>query len=208
MKTTGLASKIINSSLSPLLAAGLLAGAALGASSPARAETPVVAEASAAVPSLALTISPVHLYSNDDGVVKSMVELTGEVKLSPRLSVAVILGAGRIKAEEELFTPEISARMLQGGIQGRYYLLGDFRHGLQLGGEAMYHHLSDSSLSLTATGPSVGAFAGYKFTARSGFTFDGQLGVQRLSARADNGEEQAKLSEVAPLLNLNVGWSF
>jgi hypothetical protein len=47
-----------------------------------------------------------------------------------------------------------------------------------------------------------------KFTARSGLTFDGQLGVQRMSARADNGDERATLSEVAPLLNLNVGWSF
>jgi hypothetical protein len=72
----------------------------------------------------------------------------------------------------------------------------------------MYHHLSDSSLEVTATGPSVGAFAGYKFTARSGFTFDGQIGVQRMSARAGNGEREVKDSEVAPLLNLNVGWSF
>jgi hypothetical protein len=155
----------------------------------------------------ALTISPLHLAS-------PIVELTGEVRALDKLGVAVIAGAGKISADATPTTPKISAAAYEAGLSVRYYLLGDFRHGLQLGAEALYIHVSDEieTVSASAKGLAVGPFAGYKYTTDIGFTFDGQLGFQRVGligeahdATTATSHEESKF---IPLLNLNVGWSF
>ena len=51
----------------------------------------------------------------------------------------------------------------------------------------------------------MGSFLGYKIATDVGFTFDGQLGVEHVSAQADNGQSNKTW---IPLLNLNIGWSF
>jgi len=57
-----------------------------------------------------------------------------------------------------------------------------------------------------------GPFLGYEHTADIGFTFDGQVGFQRigLSGKASAGAQTMtdEQSEWSLLLNLNVGWSF
>ena len=90
----------------------------------------------------------------------------------------------------------------------RVYVIGDFRHGMQLGGEVLYLHLNDDRLSATGEGLAVGPFLGYKIMIDAGFTFDAQLGFEHVSARANSGTSTANDKSIIPLLNLNVGWSF
>lgn len=155
-----------------------------------------------------LTISPLHLTL-------PVVELTGEYRLLDRLGVAVVLGGGKVTPDAVPgLPPPPAVPVWEAGVQGRYYLVGDFRHGMQLGGELIYMHasLDDSGVSAVADGFSVGPFVGYKVMADVGFTFDCQLGYQFLGfgASATNGQMTAsrRSGHGAVLLNLNVGWSF
>jgi hypothetical protein len=173
----------------------------------AQAQPPVTAEQTHPPRVVSITISPFHLFS-------PIVELTAEGRAHDKLGIGVVAGAGTISEEATGLSPEIHATVFELGLQGRYYLLGDFRHGLQLGAEALYLHLSDSDVeevSAYAKGIAVGPFVGYKYTADIGFTFDGQLGFQRIGIAAEaNGNGQTasqRDSDYILLLNLNVGWS-
>lgn len=172
------------------------------AADPAQAQTTPVPVPEPPLPSFALTLSPIHLFL-------PFVELTGEVKLSDKIGLAVIAGAGSVKANST--SGDIKVSIFEGGMSFRYYALGDFRHGMQIGAEAIYVYASASNegISASANGATVGPFLGYKYTARGGFTFDGQLGVARMGiAGRSNAGNQKSMSEWGPLLNLNVGWSF
>jgi hypothetical protein len=140
--------------------------------------------------STAITISPLHLVS-------PIVEITVEKRASENLGVAGIAGAG---TSEEY-------RVWELGVSGRYYLLGDFASGLQLGAEAVYVHINTGSSELSGSGLSVGPFVGGKWTANSGFTLDGQLGAQYVGTQASSGSTSASEYSLGPLLNLNLGWS-
>jgi hypothetical protein len=156
---------------------------------------------------LSVTFSPLHL-------VLPVFEVTAEVRALDKLGIAAVLGGGRVSEEATATDPALSAPVVELGLQARYYLLGDFRHGLQLGAEAMYIHVSDDveTVSATVHGLSAGPFLGYKYTADVGFTFDGQVGFQRLglSGEASDGTQVVteQQSDWSLLLNLNVGWSF
>jgi hypothetical protein len=147
----------------------------------------------------ALTISPLHLIS-------PILELTGEIRASDKIGVAVVAGAG--KYSDTTNGVKLSASVYEAGAQFRYYVVGDFRHGMQLGAELLYLHLSDSSLSAKGEGLAIGPFAGYKYTADIGFTVDTQLGFERITARAASGSSNVSDSDYIVLLNINVGWSF
>jgi hypothetical protein len=124
-----------------------------------------------------LTVSPLHLLMSTG-------EFTGEFQLAQKHGLAAIAGFG---------TPD-GVEVLEIGASYRYYVLGNFDRGMQLGGELLMAGAVDASIDDVLPVPS--AFIGGKFTAGAGFTLDGQLGVGILD------------SEVAPLLNLNLGWSF
>lgn len=146
---------------------------------------------------VSVTISPLHLAS-------PIVELTGEGRAADKAGIAAIAGVGKASGYPawEL------------GAQGRYYLLGSFDHGMQLGGEILYVHLgtSEGTVRASGAGGAVGPFVGYKIAARFGLTFDAQLGAEYLfaSANASSGSSTASTSDsrIIPLLNLNLGWSF
>ena len=76
---------------------------------------------------IAVTISPVHL-------VLPVVELTGEYAVTPKIGVALIVGVGTItpSGSNDKFTA------YEAGASFRYYALGTFRSGLQLGAEALF----------------------------------------------------------------------
>lgn len=152
------------------------------------------------LPTVAITISPIHL-------IFPVVELTVELRAHDKVGVAAIIGAGQV-------TPEDGGEpvgVFELGAQGRYYVLGARRHRVNLGLEVLYIRADAAQGGVTATGDgfSIGPFAGYKYTADIGFTFDAQLGVARTGygARASTGETQSD-AKTSPLLNLNVGWSF
>lgn len=162
---------------------------------------PPAVQASAASrpdPTVALTISPIHLFV-------PMAEVAAELRLAPRLGVSLIGGIGRFHDQD---TNE-RIDLLEGGASVRYYLLGSFRTGVQIGGEVVYVHANtdDMSIDIRARGVGVSPFLGYKWTHRSGFTLEAQLGATYMAARADSATASAKDSRVGPMLNFNVGWS-
>ena len=156
---------------------------------------------------VALTISPVHL-----GI--PIVEVTGEYALERRLGFAVIGGYGTptvILNDGE----RVKLTAIEFGASGRYYLFGSFDHGMQIGAEVLYIHVSGEAdaVRATASGLSLAPFIGYKKSAKFGLTFDAQLGVSytvvRASSESDSGAEGDAESEGAGiLLNLNLGWAF
>lgn len=145
-----------------------------------------------------LTISPIHLLL-------PVVELTAEARVHDKVGVAVIAGAGKYSDPD---VSGISATVFEAGGQVRFYVVGDFRHGMQLGGELLYLHLYDDRIAISGEGLAVGPFIGYKIMVDAGFTFDAQVGFEHISARADGSGSTANDKSFIPLLNLNVGWSF
>jgi hypothetical protein len=150
-------------------------------------------------PSVAITVSPLHLAL-------PMAEVTAEVRVAPKLGVAVIGGIGRMHIQ----TTNEPVALVEGGASIRYYVTGSFRSGLQVGGEALYLHGSTEAMNvdIKARGLGLSPFIGYKWTHSSGFTFDGQIGASYMAARGEAATGQsAEKSKFGPLLNLNIGWS-
>lgn len=169
--------------------------AILGAASSAFAEP----EAEA-LPKASITISPVHL-------ILPVVELTGEVRLQPKLGAALILGAG----SADVLLSDTDASVYEVGGSVRYYALGSFRHGLQVGAEVLYvgvSHPGEGGGEVDGEGLSLGAFAGYKYAARFGLTVELQGGIAATVVRASDDTTTEEESAISPLINLNVGWSF
>lgn len=150
------------------------------------------------LPTAALTISPFHMFV-------PMIEVTGEFRVAPKLGVAVIAGAGAIRDMDT----DALIKVYEAGASVRYYVIGNFRHGMQIGGEAIYVKASTDNTGVEVRGRGLGLspFLGYKWTSRIGFTIDTQLGVTFITARADSATQTKEESKVGPLLNLNVGWS-
>lgn len=193
---------------SPHRLAALLVTAALFIAAPASAEEPDVQH------QRSVTLSPFLL-------VLPVVRVNAEQRLLDKLGVAASLQVGQITVESTLNgeTSETAFTTFGGVVSPRYYLLGSFIHGVQLGAELGYTYvdaddIGDTGISGVGQGVNLGAFFGYKIAANIGFTFEFQGGVQYLfataSAEDDASGESASASQsaVSPLLNLNVGWSF
>jgi hypothetical protein len=149
-------------------------------------------------PSVAITVSPLHMFV-------PMAELTTEIRLAPKLSVAAIAGVGAFHDQ----ATNARVTLVEGGASLRYYLTGSFRSGVQLGAEAAYVHASttDMTIDIRARGLGLSPFVGYKWTHHSGFTLEAQGGVTWVAADARSSTASASRSAVGPMLNLNVGWS-
>ena len=154
-----------------------------------------------------ITFSPVHL-------VFPIVEVTGEFAINDKIGVAAILGYGTVSAKTINETYRFKA--WEAGAHFNYYALGTFDHGMQIGAEALYVHVStdnkDVDISGAASGLAIGPYIGYKLITRVGFTFEANGGVQYVTMQADatDGTTSASKSKrnFIPLLNLNIGWSF
>jgi hypothetical protein len=142
-------------------------------------------------------------------------ELTGEFAVSPKFGLAAIAGVGSIQGEFPDASGQVQKKPFSAfelGASGRYYVLGNFDHGMQLGAELLYIHVTvqGEQVSGTGAGVVVGPFVGYKVSADFGLTFDSQLGFQvaAVDAEAKSGgvSSSANKPGVIPLLNLNVGW--
>lgn len=159
----------------------------------------------------ALTVSPLHL-------IVPMLELTGELRLGEDFGVAAVLGFGRLSDEVTRADGTLEDERLtiyEGGAQLRYYLLGNFEQGLQIGVEGLYVYVDrdeDETLDASAEGLTVGGFLGYKYTAGGGFTAEAQVGMGYLvvDGRGEASGETTRESDedTVPLLNINLGWSF
>lgn len=168
--------------------------------------------------SVAVMISPFHL-------IFPVVEITAEVRLHERISVAGIGGIGSIdpyQFDDTTPPPGVkTGRFTVWEIGGQLvgYPIGHFDHGMQLGAEILYlgvfgsAEAATNSAAATGQGLSMGPFIGYKFTAPVGFSLALQAGAAYLTARADAKDAsgrtaQATDSTIAPLVNINLGWAF
>jgi hypothetical protein len=147
-----------------------------------------------------VTFSPIHL-------VFPVAELSAEIRVAPKMGVAVIGGVGTVtptNSDESVFVYEV-------GLSPRYYVVGDFRQGVELGVEAVYLHASTDDQFMTtasAQGLAIGPYIGYKWVAKMGLTLEAQLGAAYLTLRGESSTATAEDSDVSVLLNLQVGWSF
>jgi len=151
----------------------------------------VHAEEAASEHNMSITISPFHLLNPE-------LHLTGELLLAPKMSVAAMLGAGKITDEGK------RSGIWEVGGQFRYYLLGSFTHGIMLGADAGYVDVNaqiENPIEYLV-GAHAGGFLGYKYSMKSGFTAEVQIGPVYLWG------ESAETSELQTLHNFKVGWSF
>jgi len=159
---------------------------------------PIQPEAEAPAPviprTISATLSPFHALI-------PFAEVMGELRITPKISGALILGIGKILDSKT----DTHAAQEVGG-QGTYYFKPTFR-GLHVGLEVAYIHSSDTDSATTYTGTSfaVGPFVGWKYIHRTGFTIVAQGGLAASFVEERSGETVLK---VLPILNLNAGWSF
>jgi len=142
-------------------------------------------------------------------------EVTGEYAINQKLGVSVELGGGQRSVTAGADTAK--GTELEGGAQVRYYVLGSFRHGMELGAEFLEEYvkfsepLPGSIVGVAAGGATVGPFVGYKIATNVGFTFEAQLGARYLVVEpgiTGQATGVAAFDKWAPLLHLNIGWSF
>ncbi len=161
---------------------------------------------------LSITFSPIHL-------INPVFELTAEYKAIPKLGIALIAGYG--SQTMVMNEKDYKFSLWEIGAQARYYLLGDFNHGMQLGIEVLHVNIpektySDGLYEITAYGTrlELGAFVGYKIATNIGFTFEVQGGVTATPLMADRPQVNSvnaasdNIETIRPLININLGWSF
>ncbi len=136
-----------------------------------------------------------------------------EGKVSRKFGVAALAGIGSVKVDKTAYT------VWEAGAQAKYYLIGSFQHGMELGAQVQYVGVSGSTSSGNVSvggdggGIAVGPFIGYKLATKVGFTCDLQAGAQYAavgaSATSSTGDSASRHSSaILPLVNLHVGWSF
>jgi hypothetical protein len=162
---------------------------------------------------VSLTFSPLHLILPE-------VRVMGEVKLNPKVSVAALAGYGSVGVNTTGSGGVVDrVTVWEAGGQFRYYPIGTFEHGMQLGAHLEYIGASASGSSGdvkvfgAGNGVVMGPFVGYKLATKVGFTLDLQGGVGyevvTASANTSNGTTAtASANQFVPLVNIQVGWSF
>jgi hypothetical protein len=145
-------------------------------------------------------------------------EVTGEVRVLPKMGVAAIGGAGGVNVPNLVGGGSTKVSLWEVGGQIVGYPIGDFDHGMQVGAEVLYlgakadANAGEVKVTGSGTGLATGAFVGYKLATKVGFTFNVQGGVSYLAVRADanssSSSAHAEKAEFAPLVNANIGWSF
>lgn len=159
-------------------------------------------------PTFSLTAQPLH-------AVVPALEITGEFAMSRNLGVSAIAGFGVPTAKDDQ-GDKFSVPQLELGGQVLAYPFGSFRHGMQLGAEALWVKFflpEHKGVTANGNGLILGPLAGYKWAARFGLTFSAQGGwgfmFFKAKAKNSNGEEvEASGDDSGPIINGNMGWSF
>jgi hypothetical protein len=178
-------------------------------SAPAEASdaAPTIAEPSLrapqpSLPRYSLTFSPLYLAV-------PMGEVSAEMRVRDKLGVSALAGLGWVT----FTSPPLKTHLIiyELGTQGRYYVLGNFRHGMVLGGEVAYIHLSspfEDQVQLSSDALSLAPFVGYKYTMKVGFTVEAEVGYDFLLARGTLDSETNRATTSVVLFDVRIGWSF
>lgn len=147
------------------------------------------ASAEKPVRDLTVTLAPLNFIT-------LTVEVAAEVRLPRNFSMA---GVYALRLDD--------ARAVDVGVQGRYYVVGGFEHGVSLLTEVRYQR-SEVQTFLS------GFYVGYKIAFDVGFTFDTALGIwtevsqeELILETPDSGPRGVDFY-AKPFLKLNVGWTF
>jgi len=154
--------------------------------------------------SVAVTLSPLH-------VLVGVAEVAFEGRLARKFGLGGILGGGSYGPPPWAQSASGRTPVLEIGLSPRYYVIGTFDHGMQLGAEGLVvaAWASSGSTSATAVGVGVAPYVGYKFTAPIGFVVEVQAGGGYTFAVAQASSGSSAASQGAYfLLNLNAGWAF
>ena len=138
---------------------------------------------------ISLTISPLHFLDGSG-------ELTGEIKALDILGIGFIAGAGKGHG----------LVWWDAGVTARFYPLGHFWRGLQVGAEIRYVG-TGSEFMQGDHRVVLGPFVGGKYIFPVGFTIEGQVGGT-FSTKGNVGLNTGDYGTPDVLLNFNVGWSF
>lgn len=145
-------------------------------------------------------------------------EATIEIRAHDHVGIALIGGYGKVKTSDPFRSYTFDVYEVGGQLV--FYPISTFDKGLQLGAEALYvkvktddSYTGSVTVSGAGSGVAIGPFVGYKVGTSVGFTFVVQGGVQFMTAKAkakdSNGTTATdEASDVFPLINLNLGWSF
>ncbi len=157
-------------------------------------------------------MSPIHL-------IMPVFEASVEVRAHDHIGIALIGGYGKVKVKD-IFR-SYTFDVYEVGGQLLFYPISKFDKGLQLGAEVMYLHVGTAdnyagdevTVSGSAGGIAVGPLVGYKVCTSGGFTFVAQGGVQFMTAKAEASDSNGttatdEASNIFPMINLNLGWSF
>ncbi len=170
---------------------------------------PPIVEEKPKLPRISITWAPIL-------VVVPLIELTAEYRVADKLGVSITLGAGKRSLDDRPGENIASGPEIEAGLQVRYYAIGNFRHGMEVGLQALEEYVRFDDLppgvSAAAGGFTVGPFLGYKIATRVGFTFEAQLGARYLviepGVQGETGGPTPDFDKWLPLLHLNIGWSF
>jgi hypothetical protein len=143
-------------------------------------------------------------------------EFTVEYRIAPKLGASIELGAG--KRTLTTGSTDVKGTEIEGGAQFRYYVLGSFRKGLEVGAEILDEYVTFKEplpagvAGVAAGGVTAGPFLGYKVATHAGFTFEAQAGARYLVAypavTGQGSSSDIVGSRWLPLLHINIGWSF
>lgn len=159
------------------------------------------ATADATVRTASVTLSALRLLTSS-----GLLEVTVEADLGEKFSVAGIFGGGG------------QFQTLGGGVQGIYRVFGDFDDCFKAGMQVVYLVKPDTyglsgNFEQTRDGWNVGPYLGAKATSDLGFTFEFDFGLQvaehKYVLSDGSGVVETGYSlGTAPMMNLQLGWSF
>lgn len=157
--------------------------------------------------SMSLTFSPPHL-------IKPFLEIAGEFRAGPFVSVTAIVGAGK----QTITLPDESEEKVTGyeaGAQVAYYFIGTFERGATASLELMYSGAQTDNVRGEALGVLVSPLLGFKLASGRGITINVQGGIQYLVSQAAGAEEQTDRLESSVVcdkcqlnVNFHLGYSF
>lgn len=160
------------------------------------------------IPKISITMAPILL-----GL--PLIELTAEYRVARKIGVSITVGAGK-RSIEGSFGAKANGTEIEAGAQFRYYAIGSFRHGMEVGVQLLEEYvkfdepLPANIVGVAAGGFTAGGFLGYKIATGIGFTFEAQLGARYLVVEptVQGSGSFDGIEKWQPLLHLNVGWSF
>jgi hypothetical protein len=139
-----------------------------------------------------------------------VVEFSAELRAHDKVGVALVVvggtGSDTVNGYGTLETVAVEA-----GVEPRYYVIGDFERGVELGAELRYFRVLSvyttpyDSTPAAVAGYLAGPFVGGKYTTDRGFTVEVKLGFVRVDRTVTNPDQNRS---AYPITDLRLGWSF